>query len=268
MTGPDPSLDFISLYGLGPVATSVARNDPYTGEKINRLRKSYKGKIKEYGLSGRNDAVKHEPGAPGRLLDLSAWPEDEWFNQKVYGKEMKVADPGSDLERIQLKAMRSAPGILPDNDVWEDALGHEKPVKSADALKFSAAPRQVSNASVSSAAPSPTTTDYASTRPKRTGKKRSYHDSSFIGYGEGFADDDGNSVQSTDESGKTGKKKRRKVRLLHVLAAKPVGHASSNKATGSRTSSFSILSYRGKSRRFIRRWNVQLRSAMTCNKRL
>lgn len=224
MTGPDPSLDLISLYGLGPVATSVARTDPYSGEKINRLRKSYKGKIKEFGLSGRNDAVRHEPGAPGGLIDLTAWPEDEWFIQKVFGKEIGVAEPGSDMERVQLRAMKSEAGTLPDDDVWEDALGHDKPVKSADTLKFNATPRQVSNASMSSAAPSPTATEYASARPRRAGKKRSYHDSTFIGYGEGYADDDASSVHSTDETAKAAKKKRKKVRLLYVLAAKLVGH--------------------------------------------
>lgn len=62
-----------------------------------------------------------------------------------------------------------------------------------------------------SAAPSPTLaqSEYASNRPKRSGKKRSYHDNTFTGYGEGYVDDDVDNDSAYDDDGK--KKKRRKV---------------------------------------------------------
>jgi hypothetical protein len=132
-TGPDPSVDLISLYGLGPVAKSVARNDPVTGEKINRLRKSYEGKLKGLGLAGRNKAVKHDPATPGGLRQMTMWPEEEWQNQKVFGKEIKVADMDSALYNLQMKAMKMEPGTVPNNDYWEDVLGHDKPTKNANA---------------------------------------------------------------------------------------------------------------------------------------
>ncbi|EDN02927.1 predicted protein [Histoplasma mississippiense (nom. inval.)] len=119
VSGPNPSLDLVSLYGLGPVASSVARTDPVTGEKINRLRKSYEGKIKGLGLAGRNKPVKAEPGTPGGLKYLTLWPEEEWQNQKVYGKDIKVAEPDSSFFKQQLKAMKMEPGSLPNHEFWE-----------------------------------------------------------------------------------------------------------------------------------------------------
>lgn len=221
MTGPNPSLDLVSLYGLGPVAASVARTDPITGEKINRLRKSYEGKIKGLGLAGRNKPVKVEPGTPGSLRHLTMWPEEEWQNQNVYGKGIKTATPGSDFYQLQMKAMKLEPGRLPNNEFWEDALGHEKQPKGVNAepskktvgAGISNRPTNPTNQS-NGIAPTPGTPAGESSRPKRTGKKRSYNDSSFAGYGEGFPDDDVDleSGFNSEESGRTsGKKKRKKV---------------------------------------------------------
>ncbi|KAL9033478.1 MAG: hypothetical protein Q9214_007498, partial [Letrouitia sp. 1 TL-2023] len=52
----------MSLFNLQSLASSVARTDPVTGEKINKMRKSYEGKVKALGLAGRNRAVKHQSG--------------------------------------------------------------------------------------------------------------------------------------------------------------------------------------------------------------
>ncbi|PGH17162.1 hypothetical protein AJ79_01300 [Helicocarpus griseus UAMH5409] len=226
-SGPNPSLDLVSLYGLGPVAASVARTDPVTGEKINRLRKSYEGKIKGLCLAGRNKPVKAEPGAPGGLKYLTLWPEEEWQNQKVYGKEIKVAEPESSFLKQQLKAMKLEPGTLPNHEFWEDALGHEKPSKVApgtgtDAKTVGTLPGQVRRPNQANGAyPSVSTPVAENTRPKRTGKKRSYNDSSFVGYGEGFPDDDGDidsGIYSNSEEGGRGqgKKKRKKDHISGV----------------------------------------------------
>jgi Rox3 mediator complex subunit. len=130
VTGPDPSVDLVSLYGLGSIAHSVARMDPVTGEKINRLRKSYEGKLKGLGLAGRNKPHKQEIGAPGSLRYMTLWPEEEWQNQKVHGKAIKVSDMDSALQNLQSRAMQMEPGPIPNNDWWEDILGHEKQAKN------------------------------------------------------------------------------------------------------------------------------------------
>ncbi|EAW10683.1 uncharacterized protein ACLA_051550 [Aspergillus clavatus NRRL 1] len=219
-TGPDPTLDLISLYGLGPVAKSVARLDPNTGEKINRLRKSYEGKLKGLGLAGRNKPVKHEPNMPGGLRHLTMWPEEEWYNQKVYGKDIKVADMESALQNLQMKAMQMEPGTVPNNDYWEDVLGHEKPSKHvghSDGKKASVPPNGPRAVSQSNGTPVPTELDRA--RPSR-GRKRHYDDSSFVGYGEGYADDDDDGAFYSNSEG-IGKKKRKKDHVSKVSTPLP-----------------------------------------------
>ncbi|EER40724.1 conserved hypothetical protein [Histoplasma capsulatum var. duboisii H88] len=228
VSGPNPSLDLVSLYGLGPVASSVARTDPVTGEKINRLRKSYEGKIKGLGLAGRNKPVKAEPGTPGGLKYLTLWPEEEWQNQKVYGKDIRVAEPDSSFFKQQLKAMKMEPGSLPNHEFWEDALGHEKSSKALAANDTSLAKaagtvpgsiRQPMHANGTPTAISTPATE--NTRPKRAGKKRSYNDSSFVGYGEGFPDDeldlDSGRYSNSEEGARgPGKKKRKKDHISGV----------------------------------------------------
>lgn len=210
-TGPDLKLDLVSWYGLGPVAKSVARVDPTTGEKINRLRKSYEGKLKGLGLAGRNKPVKNDPNVSGGLRHLTMWPEEEWQNQKVFGKEIKVADIDSGLHKLQMNAMKMEPGPVPNNDYWEDVLGHEKPSKNVGApdtgKRVAATPNAARSASQSNGTPVPAEPERI--RPSR-GRKRTYDDNSFVGYGEGYIDDDDDVAFYSNAEG-TGKKKRKKV---------------------------------------------------------
>ncbi|KAL2853761.1 Rox3 mediator complex subunit-domain-containing protein [Aspergillus pseudoustus] len=220
-TGPDPTVDLISLYGLGPVARSVARNDPITGEKINRLRKSYEGKLKGLGLAGRNKPVKHDPTTPGGLRQMTMWPEEEWQNQKVFGKEIKVADMDSALQNLQMKAMKMEPGTVPNNDYWEDVLGHDKPSKHAnagEAIKKAAAPINPGRP-IGQSNGTPTVADAERSRPSR-GRKRHYDDNSFVGYGEGYADDDDDAAFYSNSEG-TGKKKRKKDHVSKISTPLP-----------------------------------------------
>ncbi|PKY07293.1 rox3 family protein [Aspergillus campestris IBT 28561] len=220
--GPDPSIDLISLYGLGPVAKSVARMDPVTGEKINRLRKSYEGKLKGLGLAGRNKPVKQELGAPGGLRHLTLWPDEEWQNQKVYGKDIKIADMDSALHNLQMKAMRMEPGAVPNNDYWEDVLGHEKPSKHGGAeagKKTTAIPSAPSGARGPNSANGTPTADADRNRPSR-GRKRHYDENSFVGYGEGFADDDDEGAFNSNGEG-VGKKKRKKDHVSKISTPHP-----------------------------------------------
>lgn len=211
VTGPDPSVDLVSLYGLGPVAHSVARIDPVTGEKINRLRKSYEGKLKGLGLAGRNKSIKQEIGQPGSLRHLTLWPEEEWQNQKVYGKPIQVSDMDSALQDLQAKAMQMEPGPVRNNDFWEDILGHEKPAKHP-------APGEAGKKALPATSGRPNGNSYTASpqaqeaeRPRASrGRKRHYDDNSFAGYGEGFVDDDDDPGFYSNGEG-TGKKKRKKV---------------------------------------------------------
>ncbi|KAJ5779538.1 hypothetical protein N7457_007258 [Penicillium paradoxum] len=216
VTGPDPTVDLVSLYGLGPIAHSVARIDPVTGEKINRLRKSYEGKLKGLGLAGRNKSTKQEIGAPGSLRHMTLWPEEEWQNQKVHGKAIKVSDMDSALQSLQSRAMQMEPGPVPNNDFWEDILGHEKPAKHPAPGETSkkGAPIPTGRPSTQSYAPSPQAQEAERPRPSR-GRKRHYDDNSFAGYGEGFVDDDDDPGFYSNGEG-TGKKKRKKDHVAKV----------------------------------------------------
>ncbi|KAL4875829.1 hypothetical protein BJY04DRAFT_211047 [Aspergillus karnatakaensis] len=219
-TGPDPSIDLISLYGLGPIAKSVARNDPVTGEKINRLRKSYEGKLKGLGLAGRNKPVKHDPTTPGGLRQLTMWPEEEWQNQKVFGKDIRIADMDSALHNLQMKAMKMEPGPVPNNDYWEDVLGHDKPTKNTNAgesTKRVSTPAATNIRAVSQS--NGTLLSAEASRPSR-GRKRNYDDNSFVGYGEGYADDDDEAAFYSNGEG-NGKKKRKKDHMSKIPAPLP-----------------------------------------------
>ncbi|OQD87788.1 hypothetical protein PENANT_c005G01393 [Penicillium antarcticum] len=218
VTGPDPSVDLVSLYGLGPIAHSVARLDPVTGEKINRLRKSYEGKLKGLGLAGRNKSIKQEPGAPGSLRHMTLWPEEEWQNQKVFGKQIKISDIDTALQDLQSRAMQMEPGPVPNNDFWEDILGHEKPVKHPAPNEHSkkAASTPSGRPSMQSYATSPPPQSQEAERPRPSrGRKRHYDDNSFAGYGEGFVDDEEDPGFYSNGEG-TGKKKRKKDHVAKV----------------------------------------------------
>lgn len=213
---PDPSFDLVSLYGLGPIAQTVARIDPVTGEKINRLRKSYEGKLKGLGLAGRNKPLKSdtEGGSLGSLSKLMEWPEEEWHQQCVYGKQIQVADIDSALHGLQTRAMQMQPGTVPNNDFWEDVLGHEKPAKAQGDSGKKGAPTPGGRPSMTPHMPSTGSQEPERSRPSR-GRKRHYDDNSFVGYGEGYADDDEDPGFYSNGEG-TGKKKRKKVRSLGI----------------------------------------------------
>ncbi|PYH39368.1 uncharacterized protein BO87DRAFT_349426 [Aspergillus neoniger CBS 115656] len=192
-----------------------------SSEKINRLRKSYEGKLKGLGLAGRNKPVKNEPGVPGSLRHMTMWPEEEWQNQKVFGKEIKVADMDSALQNLQMRAMKMEPGTVPNNEYWEDVLGHEKPSKHAggDASKKGVAPPPNGvRISQPNGTPAPVS-DQERARPSR-GRKRHYDDNSFVGYGEGYADDDDDGAFYSNSEG-MGKKKRKKDHVSKISTPLP-----------------------------------------------
>ena len=217
--------NLISLFGLQPLAATVARTDPVTGEKINKMRKSYEGQLKTLGLAGRNRSVKHEEGKLMGLREMTLWPEEEWQNQKVGGKDVHKGLPSGIMAKLD-KAMHMQPGPLPNNHEWENLLGNDtpKPVEPTKTSKIPIKPLIKANGQVNG-----NSANAETVRPQRTNKKRSYGDASFegyAGYAEGIEDDDadtggGYSSGDTQFSRKSGRaaKKRKKVRFSNNLHA-------------------------------------------------
>ena len=210
--------NLISLFGLQPLAATVARTDPVTGEKINKMRKSYEGQLKTLGLAGRNRSVKHEEEKLVGLREMTLWPEEEWQNQKVAGKDVHNGLPDGILAKLEM-AMQMQPGPLPNNHEWENLLGNDTPksVEPSKASKVANKPLTKANGQANG-----NTANAETVRPQRTNKKRSYGDASFegyAGYAEGIEDDDidngGYSSGDTQFSRKSGRaaKKRKKVRF-------------------------------------------------------
>ena len=199
---PHPSDNLISQYHLDKVAASVARKDPVTGEKINKLRKSYEGKVKALQLAGKNKAVS----TPNEFTNMLLFPDEEWQNQRVFGKSVEDGLPSSLLSKLD-KAVQANPGPLParENERWKSIIGADEPPKIT-AKKSS---QSFSHPFSSQTLPLATRPG----RPERAGKKRSYLDSSFKGYGEGFLDDDPIGVSAGEDEGRgaLSKKKRRKM---------------------------------------------------------
>jgi hypothetical protein len=183
------------LYGLGPLLRSVARTDPLSGEKINKLRKSYEGQIKNFELPGRNKAVRGErnvdedqPGPLRRMAGSAAWgfqSDEQWNSEHAQSK----IETTSDFRAKVKQAMQMQPGTVRNNTYWEGELG------LSDKPKINALPQrdQISQP-VLSRIPNgiPRSLPQATGEPKRQtrGKKRSYGDDSFVGYGEGYSDGD------------------------------------------------------------------------------
>ena len=214
---PNPSQHLLALYGLSALHATVSRTDPITGEKINKLRKSYEGKIKEFELAGRNKPVRVDvpEGGKGKLRSMvEDIPEEQWEAENT-AKRIEVTP---ELRSTLAKAMEMRPGTTRNHEMWEDILGHEKarPVATPEvAVKKNlppAVPAQRPNGAVR-----PQVANAADViRPRRANKKRSYADNSFEGYGDGYVDDEGDLdvgtySNSEDGGGGPGRKKRKKV---------------------------------------------------------
>lgn len=217
LSQPHASENLIDLYGLNAIAASVARRDPVTGAKINKLRKSYETKIKEQHLAGRNKPVSN----PNEFTNLLLMP-DEYYDNINAGKSIADGLPSSVLDRLD-KALHMTPGKLPpqENEKWKSIIGTDDAPKSRPPApthqrKLSAAHNNLSaSLGSNSAAASPSVKP---ARPERAGTKRRYIDSSFKGYGEGFDDDDPADSTAGEDEGRGGmKKKRRKVRVVRAM---------------------------------------------------
>ncbi|KAK5663115.1 hypothetical protein OQA88_6532 [Cercophora sp. LCS_1] len=210
---PTVSEDLFEIYGLTGLAAEVARVLP-NGEK-NAIRKTYKGHIKKLGVQGHFDSVKEEWQRPDSLLNLAKCPNDEWQALFVRGKEITSGFPPEMRARTMPRALTMAKGLVPKS-LWDNSvLGELMPGKSD---KPSSARPTAPNTPLASAVsnvqrPKPMMMGaQEAARPKRSVKKRSYGDSSYEGYGEGYPDDDGGAETgySTGEGDMASSQKRRK----------------------------------------------------------
>lgn len=208
---PSISDDLFMMFDLTDIAADVARTKP-NGEK-NALRKTYKGHIRNLGLSGHFDAVRREDYHPDSLRQMCAVPEDSWFSVEIQGREIEKGL--SQINQAQLvRATTMARGIIPKASWDSSVLGELAPstqLKKAlgDQSARATAPSTptASTLGITSKANKPLTPQVD--RARRLGKKRSYQDSSFEGYGEGYGDDDAGGY-STGDGDDRSKLKRRK----------------------------------------------------------
>lgn len=210
---PRASEDLFEMYGLTGIALEFARFHP-NGEK-NALRKTYKGQIKTLGVNGHFDAVKKEPNDPEGLMHFIQYPPEEWHVHEVAGKEIERGFSEQVLSSL-LRATTMAKGPV-SKSVWDSSVLGDLAPGSVVKKASQEPPRQ--------GAPG---TPAASTgglpkagkpqlplgdRSRRNHKKRSYQDSSFDGYGEGFPDDDQGAetgYSTGDNDDRLSKQKRRK----------------------------------------------------------
>ena len=210
---PHGSQNLFELYSLNDLAKSVARVDPVTGEKINKLRKSYEGHIKALQIAGKAKATKMD----GVFTNLLAMPEEDWHASRVSGKEVERAleSDGSRLNSNWDSLLNSAlagmaPGPLGNKDTnsYKQYLGMDEALK-ARGVPEGVAPRSVPATAATPLAITPAHAARLGGRPERAGSKRSYNETSFSGYGEGFADDyAGNSTGGEEAEGGMSKKRR------------------------------------------------------------
>lgn len=204
------------------IAGEVARVLP-NGEK-NAIRKTYKGHIKRLGLNGHFDAVNEDAERPDGFLQMMRCPDEEWRIHFVLNKEIE-SGLAPQIRSQMGKAVSMAKGMVPKS-VWDSSvLGELGPLGIARAEKHkSTAPNTpVPNYTHATAAAQqprpkiqPALAPQGGVRPQRNVKKRSYGDSSFEGYGEGYPDDEagGDTGYSTGEGEMSGPGLKRRKKVL------------------------------------------------------
>jgi len=212
---PDLRQDMFTLYKLEDIAKSIARTNP-DGSKGVKLRKTYKNHIKDHGLSGSFDSVKREMDAPDTLFAMMIAPEEEWNMQYRRGREVeKGLSPV--LPNIT-KALTMARGAIPKGSWNSSVLGEllAPPAEPAKHLHSGNRTPHPQNSAVSR------TAKLEVQRPKRSGKKRTYNERDFEGYGEGYVDDDSHEAgYSTGEGEGLSRKRPKKAAQTHGFQSGP-----------------------------------------------
>jgi hypothetical protein len=213
------SEDLFEMYGLTGIAAEVARVLP-NGEK-NAIRKTYKGHIKKLGVQGHFDSVKQDAMRQDGLLGLMKCPEDVWDAQFLRGKDLRQGFQNEVKQKL-LRATTMGKGFVAKT-LWDSSVLGDLAPGRGDKQTSSARPTAPSTPLASAGfqpmqrakVGTPIAQDAA--RAKRNIKKRSYGDSSFEGYGEGFPDDDlgAETGYSTGEGEMVSGQKRRKKVLIN-----------------------------------------------------
>ena len=225
---PSVADDLFDLYGLTDLKNEVARVLP-NGTK-NALRKTYKGYIKRLNIAGQFDAVKLDENRSDGFLAMVKMPEQEWNVHFVRGQEM--ANGLSSETRAKMpKALAMAKGLVPKAR-WDSAILGElgvgnstKTDKQTPSARPTAPNTPLAGATSLPRKPQSGLSAQDAARPQRSIKKRSYGDSSFEGYGEGFDDDLGQDTgYSTGEGDRVGGQKKRKKVSTDSPSSFPFDH--------------------------------------------
>ena len=209
---PHPSQDAIELYSLQKIQASVARRDA-AGNKINKLRKSYEGKVKQLGLEGRSKAHVGDGALAGLLHPDYDWDVGGgmtlWDQQKGELPQLEGGDISALLAKLSTPNLLRA-GQMPkqEHKEWKDLLSLDEPAKSTPAalptkpgmLAQQALARSAPGLAARASAPLSPRNGVVVGRPERAGKKRRYDDSSFDGYTQTF-DEDGYSTGGKEDTG-------------------------------------------------------------------
>jgi hypothetical protein len=185
---------------MRPIQTSVQRVDPVTGQKVNKLRKSYEGKLKELNLDGRNKATESPKELEG-LVD-PGWDQITSNGITLWQEQMPGADTEGPLINDMLANLDAAlsfrPGKLPRDEYnkWNYQLGLNVPSTKATGNTNSATSKDppknaASNflkANTGPLASKSAPSSPATSRPDRAGKKRP---GSWVDYGDSGAEDSG-----------------------------------------------------------------------------
>jgi hypothetical protein len=156
------------------------------------LRKTYKGKIKDLGISGKFDVAVREDDAPDGFLAMLRQPEEEWAIQNRIGKEIENGLDAA-VRSSLASAMTMSKGLIPKSSWDSSVLGElDLPESKAPTAPVPTKPLAtgIVQKGVAPGAVQPRNGKIEAARPKRNVKKRGYEESSFEGYGEGYVDDD------------------------------------------------------------------------------
>ena len=209
---PDCTEDLFDRYGLSDLKNEVARVLP-DGTK-NALRKTYKGYIKRLNIAGQFDAIKLDENRADGFLAMCKMPEQEWNVHHVRGQELAngiVPDIRSKMTRALTMGKGNVPKARWDSSVLGDVGVALKSDKQTSSSRPTAPSTPLYNAAAAPRKPQGSMTSQEAARPQRNPKRRTYGDSSFEGYGDGFPDDQdgGYSTGEGDRAG--GQQKKRKV---------------------------------------------------------
>ena len=178
--------NLLGRYGLHDLLAKCARYDPDTGEKINKLRSSYAGQIKDAQLPGKNDhpRVVRPDEEPSKLRTMATVPDEQFVSQQV---ERKIGDLNG-LQGLIKTALHLEPGNMNSKTMqaWDAILGHEpqKPARPQQPAYAQLQQPRIPNGMRPQQPVATPTADKMRTR----GKKRSYDDNEWVGYGDGLSE--------------------------------------------------------------------------------